>query len=188
MDGIIGVTGTPATGKKSTAPLLAKELGLKCAGINDLAVSYGLSERADGETEVDTAALRRRLRALEPPVVVYGHLLPFVLQSRAVSKVVVLRCDPSVLKQRLQARGYEPRKVLDNLEAELIGIVSSDAYDAFGPEKVFEVDSTRTPPAAVAASAARVIGGASPPGPRFDWTASYDTGAKLRSLLSVAEA
>jgi len=188
MNGIVGVAGTPATGKKTTAPLLAGELGMKCAGLNELASSYGLARRAEGETEVDTEALGRKLQGLAGPLVVYGHLLPFVLRSRSVSKVVVLRCDPSVLKLRLQDRGYRPRKVVDNLEAELIGVVSSDAYDAFGQDKVFELDSTREPPSDVATAAARVIRGLSPPGPRIDWTASYDSGAKLRSLLSVAEA
>ena len=185
MGGIIGVTGTPGTGKKSVAPLLAGMLGAECLSINDLARSHGLLVRKGREWEVDTERLRLRLHGFSGPAVVYGHLLPHSIPGRLISRAVVLRCEPLVLKQRLAGRRYPPGKLTDNVESELIGLVSSEAFGAFGEDKTFEIDSTRSSPDEVANAANEVIAGRSGPGPRIDWTLAYDTGAKLRSLLST---
>ena len=85
---------------------------------------------------------------------------------------------------RLMERRYSSRKVKDNVESELIGQVSADAYEAFGEAKAFEVDTSTSSPDVCADAILRIIGGKTEPGPRIDWTVAYDTGAKLRSLLS----
>ncbi|HYC11880.1 MAG TPA: adenylate kinase family protein [Nitrososphaerales archaeon] len=183
LHGVVGITGTPGTGKKSIAPILASSLGLPCMALNDLARSYGLIGGDSGQ--VDTGALKRRLAsALRHPAVVYGHLFPYVFSRASVERVAVLRCEPTVLKERLLARGYPPQQLVDNLEAELIGLIASDAFRVFGKSKTFEVDTTYFTPAEAAASAAEVLRGGEEPVPRVDWTANYDSGLKLRTLLS----
>ncbi len=121
---------------------------------------------------------------LRGPAVVHGHLFSYAFGRRSVERVVVLRCEPAVLKGRLSGRDYPFRQVVDNVEAELIGLVSSEAFEAFGPAKTFEVDTTHSVPAEAASSALAVIRGEAEPAPRIDWMASYDSGRKLRSLLS----
>jgi adenylate kinase len=182
---MLGITGTPGTGKKSIAPIVAERLGLRCLSLNELARSRGLASRKSGA--VDTQKLRARLRgALPENAVVYGHLFPYVVPPSAVSKVVVLRCEPGVLKVRLQARGYDPTKIVENVEAELIGIVSSDTFDAYGRTKTVEVDTTRGSPADAARSVVEIALSRPRNAPRIDWTLGYDSGAKLRLLLSTA--
>jgi len=182
---IFGITGTPGTGKKSIAPMVAKRLTAQCISLNDLARSYGLVRGASGEVGVDK--LRSRLRrSLPRDAVVYGHLLPYVLDSSAVAKVVVLRCEPGVLKERLRERGYEPKKIIEDVEAELIGVVSSDAFDSYGKEKTWEVDTTRTTPSEAASAVSRMAEEKARTAERIDWTLDYDSGAKLRLLLSTA--
>lgn len=188
MGGILGITGTPGTGKKSIAPLAAKKLGVSCLGLNELAATYGLFDGSDPEGKVDTKELAKRLaHELRDPAVVYGHLVPYALSPTSVARVVVLRCEPAALKARLIARRYPPQKVVDNVEAELIGLVSSDAFDAFGRSMTFEVDTTGTTPSEASGTVAGVLRGDARLGPRIDWTANYDSGAKLRSLLSMEE-
>ena len=180
LKGIVGLTGTPGTGKKSVAPILASDLDIGCSGVDELARRYGLVEEGGG---VDVKALGRRLaREKFGPSVLYGHLLPYVLAPRSAARVAVLRCEPSLLKARLAGRGYPPQKVEENVEAELIGVVSAAAFEAYGG-KAFEVDTTREAPESVAGRIARVLLG-DDPGRRVDWTLSYDSGAKLRSLVS----
>jgi adenylate kinase len=143
----------------------------------------------NGESgDVDVDKLRSRLRlGLAADTVVYGHLLPYVLGSRTLSRVVVLRCEPGALKDRLRARGYDHKKIVEDVEAELIGVVSSDAFDAYGEKKTWEVDTTRTTPGEAAAAVSRIVDGAPRRAPRIDWTLDYDSGAKLRLLLSATE-
>jgi adenylate kinase len=183
---MLGITGTPGTGKKSIAPVVAERLGTQCLSLNELAMSLGLVNPKSGA--VDTRMLRSRLRHdLAEKAVVYGHLLPYAVPPGAVSKVVVLRCEPGVLKGRLRLRGYGPSKIVENVEAELIGVVSSDAFDTYGGAKTWEVDTTNRSPVDVAGDVVAIAVSKPRDTPRIDWTLDYDSGAKLRLLLSTAE-
>jgi len=183
LEGVVGITGTPGTGKKSVAPLVAVKLGLRCYGLNDLAKTFRLLKSPDGSVDIDE--LRRRLRRLEGRAVVYGHLLPYAIERDAVFRVAVLRCEPSVLKRRLGKRGYSKDKVVENVEAELIGLESYDAFDVFGADRTYEVDTTRSTPAESARKILSALSGRRLLGRTVDWEHAYDTGAKLRSLLRV---
>ena len=185
MGGIFGITGTPGTGKKTVAPAVAKELKAGCTGLNEIALKHGLRSSPAGEVMVDPREMRRWVaRDVRAPAVVHGHLLPYAVPPRAVQRVVVLRCEPRVLKARLMARGYPRTKVTENVEAELIGVVSADAYDAFGAGKTSEVDTSSTTPAEAAAAVASALLGRVHPRGRIDWTLGYDS-AKLVSRLSA---
>ncbi len=152
--------------------------------MNDLARSYDLAAGSGDDLSVDTEALRARVSGgIELPAVIYGHLLPHAVDARSVVSVVVLRCEPGVLKQRLTRRGYPAPKLSDNLEAELIGLVSSEAFAAFGAKKTSEVDTTHAAPSEAAEAVVEAFGG-TPRGTRVDWTLNYDSGPKLRALLS----
>ena len=136
--------------------------------------------------EIDTKALRARLHAtVRVSSLLYGHLLPYVVDKKSVSKVVVLRCEPAALKKRLAARRYPPPKVVSNVEAELIGVVSFDAFSKFGPERVAEVDTTQTTPEEAADSTARFLIGQMVLPRRIDWSLAYDSAARLASLLDM---
>jgi len=183
-DQMLGITGTPGTGKKSIAPIVADRLRMKCLSLNELARSRGLMSRNSGA--VDTQELRARLRGdLPKNAVVHGHLLPYVVPSSAVSKVVVLRCEPGALKERLRLRGYGRQKIVENVEAELIGVVSSDAFDSYGRAKTWEVDTTRASPADAANLVVEIAVSKPREVRRIDWTLDYDSGAKLKLLLST---
>ena len=181
LRGIIGITGSPGTGKKTISPLVAASLHLRCLAVDELAREFGALSRRGGEVDVDL--LRSRISEEASPALIYGHLLPYVLERKLVHKAVVLRCAPETLKARLTARGYQAQKIKENVESELIGVVSADAYAAFGGAKTFEFDTTRSTPEGAAERIARLVRNGSP-APRIDWTMGYDSEVKLRSLLS----
>ncbi|MEM0376531.1 MAG: hypothetical protein QXI90_01960, partial [Thermofilum sp.] len=56
--------------------------------------------------------------------------------------VIVLRLNPLELKKRLQLRGYSGRKLSENVESEVLGVVLSDAVSIFGENSVCEVDAS----------------------------------------------
>jgi len=184
---MIGVCGTPGTGKKTVSPIVAKLMELPAPiSINSLAQR--------GEAEVDTALLRRRLLRLDPPrAVLFGHLLPHVLSKSEAGFVAVLRCEPHVLRGRLVGRGYPRAKVTENVEAELIGVVLDECVKRFGADLVHEYDTTSASPRAVAGKIARDAESAKAPRRKaaagappvwIDWTIGYDSSTKLRSLLA----
>ena len=183
MNAYLGITGTPGTGKKTLAPLVAARLEIPWRSLNDPAYSSGITRGRGHVTEVDPPKLGRLVSArVEPPCLLYGHLLPYAFGRKAFSKVVVLRCDPAVLKRRLANRGYETEKIIENVEAELIGVIAADTVAAFGKVHVAEVDTSR---ASVSASAAAVAGllSSTDRSEPIDWIRSYGSAARLRSLL-----
>ena len=186
MGNQVGITGTPGTGKRTLARLVASKMGLPCVSLYDQAVSSGLVKQGDNDVEVDTAALGRFLtKHVNGPALIYGHLLPYVLRGRELRRVAVLRCEPKTLKRRLLARGYEFEKVMENVEAELIGVLSADSITAFGSKKAAEFDTTKARPTATATAVSEFLKGSGEPGPRIDWILGYGSASRLRSLLSV---
>jgi adenylate kinase len=180
----LGLTGTPGTGKKTLAPLVAARLGIQCHGLNDLATAYGLARRAAGGVEVDAPQLGRRIAAsVRRPCLLYGHLLPDALGRKDVPRVVVLRCEPKALKLRLEKRGYSESKVAENVEAELIGLVCERAVEAFGSERVVEYDTTDRAPTTAADEVSSLFRQRDTSPPSIDWLPYYDSAEKLRSLL-----
>jgi adenylate kinase len=166
--------------------LTAEALGLRCLSINDLAREHGLLENKSGDAEVDVRKLKKKLsRGLNGPAVVYGHLLPDVFESDSMARVVVLRCEPSILKTRLEARHYSKGRLVANVEAELIGLISSEAFGIFGERRTVEVDTSKTSPAKASRTVAEAIKTNSVQSERIDWTLSYGSARKLESLLSV---
>jgi broad-specificity NMP kinase len=184
--GIVGICGTPGTGKKTVAPKVATLLGLPAAiSINSLAPKAAV--------DVDPRMLRSKLLKSKPSrVVLFGHLLPDVLTRREAAFVAVLRCDPATLRKRLGERGYPMAKVTANVEAELIGVLLYECVVQYGSQLVREYDTTSSSPEDVARAIAReakpvLEGGmktaAKRPTAWIDWTLDYGSSTKLRSLL-----
>ena len=184
MRAYFGLTGTPGTGKKTLAPLVGRELGVQFHGLNDLAKEWGVARKSGADSEVDARVLGRMVTAkVRGPCLLFGHLLPYAFESSEFSRVTVLRCDPAVLRRRLAARGYAEEKIRENVEAELIGVLSADAVAAFGAGRVSEADTSSASPAASAAAVCSSLRSTRGRAARVDWMDSYDSAAKLRSLL-----
>jgi adenylate kinase len=123
---------------------LARLTGLRFISLNDLAPERKLGKRESGEFVVDISRLRKEVgRVKTDKAVLCGHLLPLVLSRGSLDFVAVLRCSPSVLRRRYLERRYPESKIGENLEAEVLDLVSAEAVRVFGPEKVSEFDTTR---------------------------------------------
>jgi broad-specificity NMP kinase len=184
--GIVAICGTPGTGKKTVAPIVATLLGFPAAtSLNSLAPKAA--------SEVDTRQLREALLKTKPSrIVLFGHLLPDVVKKQEAAIVAVLRCEPSALRKRLKERGYPAAKVMANVEAELIGVLLYECVVLYGSQLVSEYDTTSSSPEdvakAIASDAKAALGGRVKAAPRrptawIDWTLDYGSSSKLRSLL-----
>ena len=162
----IAVTGTPGCGKTTLCALLAAR-GEVVVSVADLASRHDAVAGRDDQDEadvIDIDALRVALAArmgdaggaptgdatvdaLLPPVLFIdghlAHLLP-------VHRIWVLRCSPDVIRQRLEARGYNTAKVRENVEAEAMDLILQEALDQ--GVAVVQRDGTRRSPAELLAA------------------------------------
>src|SRR2546425_8567734 len=189
MKQLLGVTGTPGTGKKSVAVELADLLGFTAKDVNALARELGCAERTGESEVVDTKRLSRALIERDwGDVVFHGHLLPDLFRRERIDYVAVLRCDPAILKERLLARGYRGDHLRENVEAELIGFSLSASLRSFGASRVREFDTSQSKPREVAGAIAAGYKSRRSlrSGGWRGWTTNYDSPAALMSLLSSA--
>lgn len=130
------ITGTPGTGKHTLAQYVTRMTGMDIIDITNVAVRSGLLE-PDG---VDTARLAQVMTYPTEPVIVVGHLAAHVVPSDMAATVIVLRRSPYELEPVYQMRGYTRDKTLENLGAEILGVIAAESYHAFG--RIIQIDTT----------------------------------------------
>ena len=142
------ITGTPGVGKTTLARLLAKALGAELVSLGELVAREGLHEGLEaGSLIVDLGALSKRVSELLSAgrgklFVVEGHYAHLVVPREKLLMAIVLRRDPRELRQELLRRGYRGRKLLENLQAEVLDVCLYEAVQAYGPGRVYEIDTT----------------------------------------------
>jgi adenylate kinase len=142
---VIGITGTPGTGKKSIGRLVAETLGYRFLALNRIAFESGSVLRGGAEDfEVDPEKMRLPvLRAIgDGDAVLVGHLLPQVLMRGEVDFVAVLRCSPEGLEMRYGGRGYSREKIRENVASEILDVCLAEALERFGVDALAEFDTT----------------------------------------------
>lgn len=151
----IAVTGTPGTGKSTATELVESDLDV--VHLNDLVREEGLYSEVDEERDsvvADLDAVRDRLADADD-VIIDSHLAHHLDADR----IVVLRCHPDELADRLTSRGEPVAKADENADAEALDVILAEAVAEHGPEKVYEIDTTDLTPAETAAEVERVISG-----------------------------
>ena len=146
---VILLTGVPGVGKTTIAALLSERLKGVHVNLSELALAEGLVTGYDSIRETSIVDLERTttrlmeiIREGRDPLVIEGHFSQDVVSPERVSNVFVLRRAPWRLKDELESRGYNPEKVKENVEAELLDICLVEAVEAYGKEKVCELDTT----------------------------------------------
>jgi len=146
---VILLTGVPGVGKTTIASLLSERLKGVHVNISELALAEGLVTGYDSMRETSIVDLERtttRLREIigegKDPLIIEGHFSQDIVPPVNVSIVFVLRRAPWKLKGELESRGYNPEKVKENVEAELLDVCLVEAVEAYGKKKVCELDTT----------------------------------------------
>lgn len=155
---IISLTGTPGTGKTTVAAAL-REKGYEVIDLNAHIQENNLLEKFDKKRDthnVDVGKLNRSLekyRDCENKVFFDGHLSHFL----ECDVIVVLRCNPSILYERLKKRNYAPQKILENVQAEALDVILCESTDSGKP--VFEVDCTSSDTNTIISALEHIVAG-----------------------------
>ncbi len=159
------VTGTPGTGKTTAVETLRSE-GLlpesySVLHLNDLIESENLYTTRDQQRDsviADLDAVRDRV-AGTTDLVIESHLAHHLSADR----VVVLRCHPEQIYNRLRERGEPVASAEENAESEALDVILSETVQQHGADSVFEIETTQRSPADVAAQIRAVIDGTKDP-------------------------
>ncbi|KAI8800735.1 AAA domain-containing protein [Cladochytrium replicatum] len=139
------ITGTPGTGKTTTAELVALATSLDHIEVGKIVKERGLHEGFDEEFQSYILDEDRVVDELEPLMqeggkVVDHHGCDF-FPERWFDLVVVLRADNTVLYERLEKRGYTTKKISENIECEIMQVVLEEAREAYAENVVVDLES-----------------------------------------------
>lgn len=151
----VALTGTPGTGKTTVADLVDSDLDV--VHLNDVVRESDLATGRDADRDslvADLDALREWF-ADRDGVLFESHLAHHL----PVGRVVVLRCHPDELTERLRARDWTDEKVRENVESERLDLLLSEAVAERGLDRVYEIDTTGRTPEAVASEVEAVLAG-----------------------------
>jgi adenylate kinase len=161
-----GITGTPGTGKSMVSEELIRR-GHTVVHINDTVAPYVSGNDEERDTRIIDVD---RWAADFVPVdgFVEGHIAHLLPCDR----IVVLRCRPDVLTNRLSSRNYREEKILENFDAEALDVCLIETVEEFKPYQILELDTTVHDVSFCADQIERFVNGEIPPGfGTIDWTA-----------------
>jgi adenylate kinase len=140
---LIGLTGTPGTGKTSVSTFLEEKRHWKVIHLNDLIKEKHLYTEIDEKRDsviADMELIREYLEETVEDREKEVTLLESHLSHYIADIVIVLRLYPPELEMRLRTRGYSEEKIKENFEAEALDVILVEAFDWC--KKVFEVNTT----------------------------------------------
>ena len=163
MGGVrIAVTGTPGCGKTT----FCSTSNHRTITVEEIAAEYGcLGEvEDDGAAPIDVERLANTvIWPEEETLLVDGHLSHLL----PVDAIILIRCHPSILRQRLSQRSYSDSKIEENVECELIGVISAECLE----NPCLEMDSASGIDAMIANAERWITDGFKPrrPNEGIDW-------------------
>ena len=149
MKRVILITGTPCTGKTTTAKQLTAKLNAEYINLTEYAKTYNLTLGEDeerGTTIIDEGAMKKKLKdTLEDlknaNIIIDGHYAAAVTPKNLVSNVFVLRRNPKELKEFMHNCCFSDAKLYENLSAEILDSCLIEAIQT-QQGKVCELDVT----------------------------------------------
>ena len=147
------ITGTPGVGKTSFAGLLQEKLkelkGLDFKNINigKLVNEKKLYKKWNKEFDVPEFDEDMVNDELEPYLNEGGVILDFhsssFIPEDAINLVVLLRCNNTDLYDRLFARGYNQKKITENIDCEIMEVTSEEVRTSYKEDIILELKSEK---------------------------------------------
>lgn len=143
---LIGVSGTPGVGKSYVAKRLAQALDGVYIELSSLVIEKSLFQEYDYSRNAYVADPEKINRFVEKLcsenrgryIVIDSHYAE-IIDPRYIHRLFVLRADPEEIAKRLCERRWPLEKILENVEAEIMGICLYNAVEEQDPFKICEI-------------------------------------------------
>ena len=142
------ITGTPGTGKSTLCQRLTESAGVRWINVGDFAKKNGCLGDWDERYECHELDEDKLIDELEDVMaegnVIVEHHVTDIFPERWFDSVFVLRTDNTKLYDRLQQRGYNDKKLQDNLQCEIFQTILDEAEESYKPEIVHQLSSNES--------------------------------------------
>lgn len=128
---IITISGTPGTGKTTISKRISEIVAAEIISLNEIAVINKFTLEYDKKREthiVDFEKLDQyilsqieELRRKNVKLLIIESHFSDIIPNDLIDLVIILRCHPNVLYKRLEKRGYKNSKIIENVQAEILG-------------------------------------------------------------------
>ncbi|HET7323955.1 MAG TPA: adenylate kinase family protein [Halococcus sp.] len=156
----VAVTGTPGTGKTTATERL--ETRFDVLHLNDVVRDEGLSSGTDDARDSLIADMDKieqwlceRTGDSDGVEIVESHLA----HRLPAERVIVLRCHPEELGNRLAKRGESETTIKENKESEALDVILAEAVETYGLDSVYEIDATDRTPEEISREIETVVSG-----------------------------
>ncbi len=151
MARILALSGTPGAGKSSVAAALATTMHGEVLSMGEFVAARNLYEAWDSDRSTHVVDEDRARDALLREIdlararddiewfIIEGLMVDVIADHADLA--VVLRLDPRVVRSRLVQRGYDTKKVAENVQAELLGTCTYHMQEAKGKD-FLDLDTT----------------------------------------------
>lgn len=154
------ITGTPGVGKTSLSILLADQLNERLASflikanksyqyinVGKLVTEKKLYKDWNNDFDVPEFDDDMVVDELTDYVPQGAYVIDFHTASLFpedwIDIVVLLRCNNTVLYDRLKERGYNDKKIKENIECEILEVTADDVYENYDKKRVIELSNEK---------------------------------------------
>ncbi|HLH85497.1 MAG TPA: AAA family ATPase [Thermoplasmataceae archaeon] len=130
---IIALTGTPGSGKTETCRIL-RQRGYNCVSLQEIT---GVSDCISGE-EVDITCLEEKVRGLCRDYIVFESHLSHLIRPDVA---IILARDAGMVRQVLEARGYNSEKIAENIDALMSDVIYYEALALLPSPRIYRVNA-----------------------------------------------
>jgi adenylate kinase len=126
-------------------------------------------------------------KSQDPYIILDSHLAHLIVPVEIVRKIFVLRCSPEILEKRLRNKGFNKKKIAENLLSELIDIIFTEALEKYPSDLLCEIDTTNKNPKEVMNVLIAILTNKGNTLGKIDWIANMTKEKKIAKLLRTIE-
>jgi len=149
---IIIISGTPGTGKSSVAYELSKFINAKMISLNELAISNDFSFEYDNDRKTYIVDFKiflpyimkkiKKIKKENPQFLIIESHFSDIIPNKYIDHIVILRCDPDELVNRLKGKNYNLKKITENVQTEILGNCVNYFIQKKTKKPLLEIDTT----------------------------------------------